>query len=382
MFKFGKKLWLPIIGLAILGIVTLSSTLYLQNEGTYLYRRMVLHSSQYEMSLVTQNDVELLTTSNNAVIKKDIQSKFHWLLANTVDTKSRSELNFSISDFQKHEYLKAISQLKFYQQDNLRQKNSDIKTFENYLILFDVFIIIAVSLMIALLVIVGWLTILEIMKKNKELIVTQNVTIETLGTLAEYRDLETGQHITRTMNYVKLLAERMHHHPRFRKYLTKEMVEYLWKSAPLHDVGKIGVPDKILLKPGKLTAEEFKEIQEHTIYGWKVLGIATSKLGSNFYFKVAQEMAYTHHERWDGNGYPQGLKEDEIPVSGRLMAIADVYDALINKRVYKEAMPHDQAVKFIVQESGKAFDPDITNAFKELQEEFRQIANNLSDLKQ
>ncbi len=379
MFKFRKKVWLPIIGVAILGIVTLTSTLCLQKIGFYLYHRMVIHSSQYEMSLVTQNDVELLSTSNNSIIKNDVQSKFHWLLANTVDTMPRSELYLAINDLQKHDYTEATTQLTRYQQDNLRQKNSDIKTFKNYLILFDIFIIIAVSLMIALLVSVGWLVISEITKKNKELDVTQNVTVETLGALAEYRDLETGHHIHRTKEYVRLLAKHLQSHPRFHQYLTDEMIDKLYKSAPLHDVGKVGVPDRILLKPGKLTEEEFEAMKMHTVYGDMILNHAVSALGSSSYLAVAQEMAFTHHERWDGKGYPQGLKEEEIPISGRLMALADVYDALISKRVYKAAMPHHQVVELILQESGKAFDPDITKAFYDVKEQFLETANRLRD---
>lgn len=216
-------------------------------------------------------------------------------------------------------------------------------------------------------------------EKTQELMVTRDVTIETLGSLAEYRDPETGGHIKRTMHYVKLLAERLQNHNRFKDYLNQGMIEHLWKSAPLHDVGKVGVPDNILLKPGKLTAEEFEEIKKHTIYGRDALSVSTSKLGSNSFLRVAQDMAYTHHERWNGMGYPQGLKGDEIPVSGRLMAVADVYDALISQRVYKPAMPHQQAMGIIVSGKGTEFDPDIIDAFIELQEEFQRIALQFAD---
>ncbi len=220
---------------------------------------------------------------------------------------------------------------------------------------------------------------LMVREKTSELLLTRDVTIETLGSLAEYRDPETGGHIKRTMHYVKLLAERLQRHPQFAAYLNREMIDHLFKSAPLHDVGKVGVPDSILLKPGKLTSEEFEEIKNHTIYGRDALSVSASKLGSNSFLKVAQEMAFTHHERWDGSGYPQGLKGEDIPISGRLMAVADVYDALISQRVYKPAMPHEQAVKIIEDGREKAFDPDIVDVFIELEDEFQKIALHFTD---
>ncbi len=216
-------------------------------------------------------------------------------------------------------------------------------------------------------------------EKTKELLLTRDVTIEALGTLAEYRDPETGGHIKRTMNYVRLLAERLQSHPRFREFLTASMIENLWKSAPLHDVGKVGVPDSILLKPGKLTPEEFEEIKKHTIYGRDALNVSAYKLGPGSFLSIAQEMAYTHHEKWNGSGYPQGLKGTEIPVPGRLMAVADVYDALISQRVYKPAFPHEKAVEIIKEDSGKAFDPDVVSVFLEFEDEFRRVAEQFVD---
>lgn len=216
-------------------------------------------------------------------------------------------------------------------------------------------------------------------EKTAELLLTRDVTIETLGSLAEYRDPETGGHIKRTMRYVRALAEKLQHHPHFSAYLSADVIENLWKSAPLHDVGKVGVPDSILLKPGKLTEEEFAEIKNHTVYGRDALSVSADKLGANSFLKVAQEMAYTHHEKWDGTGYPQGLKEDDIPISGRLMAVADVYDALISQRVYKPAFPHIQAVEIIISGKGSAFDPDIVDAFIELEYDFQRIAKEFAD---
>ncbi|NLO21265.1 MAG: two-component system response regulator [Syntrophomonadaceae bacterium] len=216
--------------------------------------------------------------------------------------------------------------------------------------------------------------------KTKELMLTRDVAIETLGFLAEYRNLETGNHIKRTMYYVRLLAKRLQDHPSFKDCLTSEKIENLWKSAPLHDIGKVGVPDRILMKPGKLTQEELIEMRKHTIYGWNALTESASRLGPDSFLKTAQEMAYTHHEKWDGSGYPQGLKGSEIPVSGRLMAVADVYDALITKRVYKPAFPHEEAVEIIRNGSGTAFDPDIVEVFLQYEDEFHRIALEFSDM--
>jgi len=217
-------------------------------------------------------------------------------------------------------------------------------------------------------------------EKTNELMITRDVAIETIGSLAEYRHFETGFHIKRTMNYVRLLAEKLKDHPNFKDFLNEDRIEHLWKSAPLHDIGKVGVPDSILMKPGKLTPEEFAEMQRHAIFGRDALDCSTSKLGPNSFLNIAQEMAYTHHEKWDGTGYPQGLKGAEIPVSGRLMAVADVYDALITRRVYKPAFPHHQAVDIIRDGSGTAFDPEIVEVFLQYEDDFRRIALDFADI--
>jgi len=217
-------------------------------------------------------------------------------------------------------------------------------------------------------------------EKTNELMITRDVTIEALGSLAEYRHIETGYHIKRTMNYVGLLSEKLRNHPNFKDFLSDERIEHLRKSSPLHDIGKVGVPDSILMKPGKLTTEEFAEMQKHTIYGREALDSAASKLGPNSFLQIAQEMAYTHHERWDGSGYPQGLKGTEIPISGRLMAVADVYDALITRRVYKPAFSQRQTIKIIANDSGKAFDPEIVKVFLKYADNFHRIALNFADI--
>ena len=162
--------------------------------------------------------------------------------------------------------------------------------------------------------------------------------------------------------------------------LNDRMIELLYKSAPLHDIGKIGIPDSILLKPGKLTVEEFEVMKTHTTLGRNAIEEAERRLGMRVAFlSVSKEIAYSHQEKWDGSGYPQGLKGDAIPVSARLMAVADVYDALISKRVYKPAFSHDQAAGTIVRGKGTYFDPDMVDAFVDIAEDFRNIAQKYPD---
>lgn len=223
----------------------------------------------------------------------------------------------------------------------------------------------------------------KVAERTKEVQLTRDVTIQSLASLAETRDNETGGHIRRTQNYVRALAEDLVTHPRFSRYLDEPTVELLHKSAPLHDVGKVGVPDAILLKPGKLTKEEMEQMKLHTVYGKEAIE-RSEKLykqagGTSSFLSLAKEIAYNHHEMWDGKGYPQGLKGDDIPISGRLMALADVYDALISRRVYKPPFAHSKAVNIILQGSGTHFDPDVVKAFEELQEEFRSIALEFAD---
>ena len=220
----------------------------------------------------------------------------------------------------------------------------------------------------------------EVLKRTREVQMIQDVTIVAMASLAETRDNETGNHIRRTQNYVRVLAKQMQTHPRFRDVLTDETIELLYKSAPLHDIGKVGIPDRILLKPGKLTPEEFEIMKTHTTLGRDAILAAEARLDvSNSFLSLAREIAYSHQEKWDGSGYPEGLSGDDIPVSARLMAVADVYDALISRRVYKAPLSHDDAVAVIVEGSGAHFDPDLVAGFVELESEFRAIAQQFSD---
>ncbi|HOJ44155.1 MAG TPA: two-component system response regulator [Syntrophorhabdaceae bacterium] len=219
----------------------------------------------------------------------------------------------------------------------------------------------------------------EILKRTQEIIAIQDVTIMALASLAETRDTETGNHIKRTQTYVKLIANKLKNHPRFKHFLTDANIELLYKSAPLHDIGKVGVPDNILLKPAKLTPQEFEIMQKHTILGRDAILPAEQKIGKiRSFLGIAKEIAYSHQERWCGTGYPEGLAGDDIPISARLMAVADVYDALITKRIYKPAFPHEQAVEIIKSGYGIHFDPDVVDAFLSISDQCFEIAKKYS----
>ncbi len=214
----------------------------------------------------------------------------------------------------------------------------------------------------------------------RELELTRDVTIYSMAVLAEFRDPETGGHISRTQNYVRLLADHLRAHPLYCQFIdTQETVTLLYKSAPLHDIGKVGIKDSILLKPDKLTHEEFDEMKLHAVYGHDALQSVETRLGSNSFLRYAKIIAHTHHERWDGSGYPRGLVGEAIPVPGRLMAIADVYDALISKRCYKPAFSHEKAVEIIRQGKNSHFEPELTEVFLQLHEKFREIALEFAD---
>jgi putative two-component system response regulator len=221
---------------------------------------------------------------------------------------------------------------------------------------------------------------IEVGKRTKEVMAIQDVTILAMASLAETRDSDTGNHIRRTQFYVKVLAEKLKTNERFGAMLTENYINTLFKSAPLHDIGKVGIPDRILLKPGRFSPDEFEIMKTHTTLGRDAIEHAEDQLGMNVEFlNMAKEIAYGHQEKWDGSGYPLGLAGDAIPLSARLMAVADVYDALISRRVYKEGMPHEKAVQIIAASKGSHFDADIVDAFVDIQEDFRAIALRFAD---
>jgi putative two-component system response regulator len=220
----------------------------------------------------------------------------------------------------------------------------------------------------------------EVAKRTQEVMAIQDVTILTMASLAETRDSDTGNHIRRTQYYVKALAEKLRANPRFSAFLTDQNINTLFKSAPLHDIGKVGIPDRILLKPGRFEAHEMEIMKTHTTLGRDAIQQAENALGVEVEFlTVAKEIAFCHQEKWNGSGYPSGLSGDDIPISARLMAVADVYDALVSRRVYKEGMPHEKAVQIIIDGKGNHFDPDMVDAFIEIQGEFMAIGQRYHD---
>jgi putative two-component system response regulator len=218
----------------------------------------------------------------------------------------------------------------------------------------------------------------RVAERTNELQRTQDVTILSLAALAEIRDPETGGHIERTRSYVKCLAQTLAKSDALSRHFTEENIELLYRSAPLHDIGKVGIPDSILLKPGKLTSQEFEVIKKHTIFGGDTLHWAKKQLGSSSFLSLGCEIAYQHHEKWDGTGYPYGLSGENISVFARLMALADVYDALISKRCYKSSISYQIAHSIILKNSGTHFDPSVVEAFENKENEFRRIAKKYS----
>lgn len=220
----------------------------------------------------------------------------------------------------------------------------------------------------------------EVRRRTQEVTQVQDVTIMVMASLAETRDSDTGNHIRRTQFYVRALAEKLRDEPNYSELLTDEYIDILFKSAPLHDIGKVGIPDRILLKPGPFEGDEFEIMKRHTLLGKNAIEHAEEQLGIKVGFlQVAKQIAYSHQEKWDGSGYPEGLSGEDIPLCARLMALADVYDALICRRVYKEPMPHEKAVAIIEEGSGSHFDPVLVRHFVEIQQEFVDIAARFVD---
>ncbi|MCM2263764.1 MAG: HD domain-containing protein [Desulfuromonadales bacterium] len=211
------------------------------------------------------------------------------------------------------------------------------------------------------------------------LLETQDVTIHALAYQSEMHDTETGNHIERTTSYVRLLAEELSRGERDRQVLTDKYIDSLAKSAPLHDIGKVGIPDTVLCKPGRFEPDEFELMKKHSEYGASVLRRAEAKLSFESFLKTAIEIAQCHHERWDGKGYPAGLQGEDIPLSARIMAIADIYDALRSRRRYKGPYPHEECCELIRQDAGKALDPLVVEAFIRREKDFLEVSRQLAD---
>lgn len=220
----------------------------------------------------------------------------------------------------------------------------------------------------------------EVRRRTAEIEGLQDATVLTMASLAETRDNDTGNHLRRTQHYVECLARELRKQPRYAATLDDQTIGLLFKSAPLHDIGKIGIPDAILLKPGRLSADEFEVMKTHTTIGFEAIDRAEASVGHPLPFlRYAKEIALSHQEKWDGSGYPQGLAGEAIPLSARLMALADVYDALISKRVYKPAMASEQAEAIVLAGRGTHFDPAVVDAFERVRDDFRAIAQRFAD---
>ncbi len=206
-----------------------------------------------------------------------------------------------------------------------------------------------------------------------------DVTIFTLAKLAESRSAETGAHLERIREYCRVLAERLSHHPKFHEEIDADYINLIYRTSPLHDIGKVGVPDSVLLKSGPLTDDEFQTMKLHVRLGAETLEAAAGVQPDAEFLRMAREIVQTHHERYDGSGYPQGLIGDEIPLCGRIVALADVYDALTARRVYQNTQVHDLAKAIILESRGVHFDPDIVDAFLEAETEFMNIQQCFAD---
>lgn len=214
---------------------------------------------------------------------------------------------------------------------------------------------------------------MDLLESYRKLQNARMATILGLAKLAEYRDEGTGTHLERIREYAKLLAEELAKNPKFAQHITPEFVDDIYQSSILHDIGKVGIPDAVLLKPDKLTDEEFDVIKRHTTLGGDAIKAIEAKIEGKSFLALGKEIAYNHHEKWDGSGYPMGKSGERIPLSARIIALADVYDALTTRRFYKEAFSHDRSRQMIVELQGTHFDPEVVDVFLALEDEFDRI---------
>ncbi len=209
---------------------------------------------------------------------------------------------------------------------------------------------------------------------------TRDVAIFALAKLAESRDSDTGAHLERVQHYCQTLAQQMTTQEKFRDIISPEFIRLVFQTSPLHDIGKVGIPDSVLLKPGKLDQEEFAIMKAHTTIAADTLDAALNKFPGVSFLTMARDIAVTHHEKFDGTGYPRGLKGEEIPLCGRIVAVADVYDALISRRPYKKAFTHEDAKRIILEGRGTHFDPDVVDSFLACEEQFIRIHERFADV--
>jgi len=217
----------------------------------------------------------------------------------------------------------------------------------------------------------------DLLESYKKVQSARNATILGLAKLAEYRDADTGAHLERIREYSRVIAQDLAKRAKFAEYITQDYIDDIYNSSILHDIGKVGIPDSILLKPSRLTKDEFEVVKRHSSLGGDALRAVETKIEGQSFLSLGKEIAYYHHEKWDGTGYPKGLKGEQIPLSARIVALADVYDALTSKRVYKEAFSHEKALEIILEDRGKHFDPEIVDAFMDHEADFRSIREEM-----
>lgn len=219
----------------------------------------------------------------------------------------------------------------------------------------------------------------RVQSQVREIASAQLATILALAKLSESRDQETGRHLERVREYCRILLERLRQMARYHEIITSDYIDYICLASTLHDIGKVGVPDLILWKAGRLTSEEMAVMKTHTRIGADTLRQVEKQYPGNNIIRIGIEVAESHHEKWDGTGYPNGLRGEAIPLPGRVLALADVYDAMTSRRVYKDALSHEQSVASIVSERGRYFDPDLVDCFVEIQGAFRAIRTRFED---
>lgn len=221
---------------------------------------------------------------------------------------------------------------------------------------------------------------LMVVERTVEIEQTRDLAMFGFAKLAEHRDPETGGHLERIREYTRALAAQLRKSGSYRDMVDDAFIMTIQRASPLHDIGKVGIPDAILLKPGRLTVEEFEVMKQHSVIGGWTLEESEKRLTVNSSFlHMAKEIAYCHHEKWDGSGYPANLKGKEIPLAARIMALADVYDALISKRIYKPPMPHAETHRIIMQGIGTHFDPAVVEAYRAIERDFIDIMNRFKD---
>jgi len=255
--------------------------------------------------------------------------------------------------------------------------------FFRHLIGTDIYNIYSRIIILCLFVIFGshvQYTVNKRKEAEKYLEASRAATILGLAKLAEYRDKDTGSHLERIREYSRILAEELSGKPEFSKYISENYIEDIFNSSILHDIGKVGIPDAILRKPAGLTDDEFEIIKTHTTLGGEAIEAIENRIEGQSFLTIGKEIAYHHHEKWDGSGYPNGFQKEEIPLSARIIALADVYDALTSKRAYKEAYTHQDAIRMITKLKETHFDPNVVDAFFAVKDKFKSIATTYHDV--